>query len=51
MKFLRPVISVLAILFAFAAFSAEANAQPTDAQIKRDISGPKTISVTFRGPG
>lgn len=51
MKFVRPVISVLAILFAFVAFSAESIAQPTDAQIKRDISGPKTISVTFRGPG
>lgn len=27
------------------------NAQPGDAEIKRDISGPKTISVTLGGPG
>lgn len=51
MSLVRPVLSVLAILFAFALFSAEAQAQPTDAQIKRDVSGPKTISVTLGGPG
>lgn len=51
MSLVRPVLSVLAILFAFAVFSAEAQAQPTDAQIKRDVSGPKTISVTLGGPG
>ncbi len=41
----------MAVLFAFAAFSGETKAQPTDAQIKRDVSGPKTVSVTLGGPG
>jgi hypothetical protein len=50
-KLVRPVFSVLAFLFVFAAFTAEAHAQPTDAQIKRDISSPMTISVTLGGPG
>ena len=51
MRFVRPALGVLALFFAFAAFPAEAQAQPTAAQIKRDISGPKTISVTLGGPG
>ncbi len=32
-------------------FSANAFAQPTDAQIKKSISGPKTVSVTLGGSG
>jgi len=35
----------------FFGFAGEAHAQPTDAQIKRDISGPKTVSVTLGKPG
>lgn len=42
----------LVVLFIFGSAAATvANAQPTDAQIKRQLSGPKTISVTLGGPG
>lgn len=37
-------------LFLFGFFT-ESRAQPSDAQIKRDLTGAKTVSVTLGGPG
>lgn len=37
-------------LFVFG-FLTEFSAQPSDAQIKRDLTGAKTVSVTLGGPG
>lgn len=37
------------LVFSFGA--ATANAQPSAAQVKKDVSGPKTISVTVHGSG
>ncbi len=46
--FLTGVTTVAALLFAV---STTAYGQPTDAQIKRDISDTKTVSVTLGKPG
>ncbi len=46
--FLTGFTTVAALLFAA---GTQAYGQPTDAQIKRDISGPKTVSVTLGKPG
>lgn len=37
--------------FALVAFTVGANAQPTDAQVKKQVSGPRTLSVTLGPPG
>lgn len=47
----RTLVRISIVLFLGSAAAATANAQPTDAQIKRQLSGPKTISVTLGGPG
>jgi hypothetical protein len=43
------LFTLIAILFA--ASADYAYAQPSEAQIRKDISGAKTVSVTFGGPG
>ena len=46
------LIYPLSIFFAFLVVGVEkTSAQPSPAQIKKDISGPKTVSVTFSTPG
>ena len=52
MKTKKILIYPLSIFFAFLVVGVEKTfAQPSSAQIKKDISGPKTVSVTFSSPG
>lgn len=48
MKKIHTVIAALSLLLIF---SLSAFAQPTDAQIKKDLTGAKTVSITLGKPG
>lgn len=50
MNFLKICLVSLAILWCLV-FSNSAAAQPTDAKIKKDLSGAETVSVTLGKPG
>ncbi len=49
MKSIKAVVTLAAVMIVFGV--TEATAQPSAAQVKKDVSGPKTISVTVLGKG
>ncbi len=48
-KLLRCMLSIAAIVFGISVF--QTFAQPSEAKIKKDVMGPKTVSLTLGGPG
>ena len=47
----RAIFLLLCSMFAVVFLAGGASAQPSAAQVKKDVSGPKTISVTVNGRG
>lgn len=52
MKSKKPVFYIMSMaLFVLVLTVGESFAQPSNAQIKKDVMGPKTVSLTLGGPG